>query len=91
MLLMLLGQKGGRRVFVSGRDVLLPPSDDEIFDALHRAKRERRIDPDAYTLIASLTASKVEHRATAEDLRSCPFLAEALEELEQVANASEKY
>jgi len=85
ILLMLLGEGGGNKVFVSGRHVLLPPPEDRIFSVLRQAVRDRRIDESAFHLAAALTASSATERANSGMMRESEYLKDAIAELEAVA------
>jgi len=88
ILLMLLGERGGSKISMKKRDILLPPAEEDIPRVLRHAVRERRIDSGAFCLVSSLTAPLAE-RAGAEDARRSPFLEKAITELEIVARHHE--
>jgi len=90
MVLMLLGERGNRRITSDGRDVLLPPpTRQELWVTLRGAARECSIDEGAFMLASSLTAAWRE-RGQMEDVRRSPFTKEAMLEMAEVANESEE-
>jgi len=82
ILLLLLGEDGGRRITGTDRDVLLPPPGGNIMQVLRQAARQRRIAEDAFHLISVLTAADVAERAGSAEMRSCPWLSGAMGALE---------
>jgi len=84
MLLMLLGQRGGIRVCVEGRDVLLPPPEEDMLEVLTSAVSDGFISKDVHDLVVSLTAPRVVDRGDAHDMRAVFFLRSAVVELEAV-------
>merc|ERR1740121_2410251 len=90
LVLMLLGERGNRRITSDGRDVLLPPpTKQELWATLYSAARQRTIDESAFMLVSSLTAAWQE-RGKMDDVRSSPFMEEAMAEMEEVASESEE-
>jgi len=87
LLLMLLGEGGGRKLYASTRVVLLPAKQEEIPDLLQRAKAENRLDEDSFQLLASLTSETVEERSDSQALRGSALLRGSLEELEGIVTA----
>jgi len=84
LLLMLLGERGGRLATAQGRQVLLPLEGPRLTEALRLALQEKRRDAAALQLTAALTAP-LEVRAGPKELRACAFLQKAMEEMEQRA------
>lgn len=82
MLLMILGERGGRKVCLQQRNVLMPPPVDDIGQTLRRAVQERRIENDAFHLVAALTACSVAQRARSKEMRESAYLQDAISELE---------
>eukprot|EP00927_Polykrikos_kofoidii_P065273 TRINITY_DN61055_c0_g1_i1.p1 TRINITY_DN61055_c0_g1~~TRINITY_DN61055_c0_g1_i1.p1 ORF type:complete len:1142 (-),score=168.33 TRINITY_DN61055_c0_g1_i1:8-3397(-) len=85
LMLMLLGERGGTRVNVGRRDVLLPPAEDSIIEVLNAAFTARHIDEVAFELARSLTAHSVAERGTAREMRQSSFLCDLVPGLEDVA------
>jgi len=83
LLLMLLGEGGGRKVYASKRTVLLPPAQGDILDLLLQALDEELISEVAFDLVSSLTAAQVNERANSDAMRANGFLQDAIEELQQ--------
>lgn len=82
LLLMLLGERGGRRVMSGKHEVLLPPPLGEIFKILLDSNKKELISDDAFDLLSSLLAEKARDRGDIRFLRRAPFLQDALRELE---------
>mmetsp|Transcript_97998 Transcript_97998/g.189203 ORF Transcript_97998/g.189203 Transcript_97998/m.189203 type:complete len:1237 (+) Transcript_97998:43-3753(+) len=87
LLLMLLGEGGGRKLYASTRVVLLPAKQEQIPELLERAKAENRLDEDSFQLLASLTSETVEERSDSQALRGSALLRDSLEELEDIVAA----
>ncbi|CAK0857123.1 unnamed protein product [Prorocentrum cordatum] len=89
--LVLLGERGNRRITSDGRDVLLPPpTRQELWVTLRGAARECSIDEDAFMLVSSLTAAWQE-RGRMEDVRRSPFMEAAMREMAEIANEGEEH
>jgi len=84
LLLMLLGEGGGRKVYAAKRLVLLPAPGGEILDLLIGALDAEAISEDAFDLVSSLTAAQVTERADSKACRANAFLEAAIRELEPV-------
>jgi len=83
LLLMVLGQHGGRRVHLEGHDeVLIPVPAEEIPAILQLALADGRIHEECFQLVSSLTAPQYQKRAGPQDIRKCVFLKDAFEELQ---------
>uniref|UniRef100_A0A7S2PU46 Protein kinase domain-containing protein n=1 Tax=Zooxanthella nutricula TaxID=1333877 RepID=A0A7S2PU46_9DINO len=82
LLLMLLGERGGRKVHQSRRQVLLPPSQAEILSSCQQALAESTLSLEAFGLVTGLTEQRARSRANSLRLRGSPFLSAAIEELE---------
>jgi len=82
LLLMMLGEGGGRKVYAGKRHVLLPAPGNDILELLLKALDEETLSEEAFDLVSSLTAAKVTERADAGACRASPFLREAIAELE---------
>eukprot|EP00930_Biecheleria_cincta_P090280 TRINITY_DN7962_c0_g3_i1.p1 TRINITY_DN7962_c0_g3~~TRINITY_DN7962_c0_g3_i1.p1 ORF type:complete len:1198 (-),score=186.10 TRINITY_DN7962_c0_g3_i1:60-3653(-) len=82
LLLMLLGERGGRRVMSGKHEVLLPPPSAEMFKILMESSDKELISDDAFDLLSKLLAEKARDRGDIRFLRSAPFLQGALVELE---------
>lgn len=80
LLLMLLGERGGHRVYAGHRAVLLPPPHEEIAEVVREAA-----DAGAVDLVLALTAASNAGRATGEQVRSSPFTRGAVLEAELTA------
>merc|ERR1712039_1065183 len=85
LLLMALGQNGGKRIsHDDAREVLIPVPEDEIAAVLRVGVHAGRLTAECSDLIESLTAKKYEERAGPNELRSCEFLQETFAQLEQL-------
>eukprot|EP00927_Polykrikos_kofoidii_P068463 TRINITY_DN63826_c0_g1_i1.p1 TRINITY_DN63826_c0_g1~~TRINITY_DN63826_c0_g1_i1.p1 ORF type:complete len:1043 (+),score=195.72 TRINITY_DN63826_c0_g1_i1:92-3130(+) len=84
MMLMFLGERGGRRITSGKRDVLLPPPNDDIEECLQSARKESLLSPEIADVIDSLTAPKVRDRGTSAHMRDCSFFSAPISELDQL-------
>merc|ERR1719464_1989093 len=85
---MLLGEGGGRKVYASKRNVLLPAPEGEILNRLMEALDEELIGEDEFELVQDLTKPQATQRADATAMRQNPFLKDALAELDPLASAA---
>jgi len=88
LLLMLLGETGGRKATAAGREVLLPFEGQALSNALRRASEARRAPEDALRLTAQLCAP-LEDRAGLQEINACAWLAPALVAMKREADAFE--
>lgn len=86
LMLMLLGERGGRRFHSGGRSVLLPPRRAEIPDVLRSASQGK--DETVVDLVLALTGEDRGQRGIAERIRGTPFLSSAIAEAKQLAEGA---
>mmetsp|Transcript_101778 Transcript_101778/g.283394 ORF Transcript_101778/g.283394 Transcript_101778/m.283394 type:complete len:384 (-) Transcript_101778:75-1226(-) len=84
LLLMLLGEDGGKMVRTGGRRVLVPPVGQELRRVLRCSWPLGRADEQALQLVDELTAPVFE-RAGYEELSTSPFLQEPIAEMQVAA------
>lgn len=82
LLLCLLGEDGGTRITSGGREVLLPPAQQqEYWPVLLNAVEVNRISDAAFQLVAALTAP-IGERAGVDEVLFSPFLQQAIADTE---------
>eukprot|EP00443_Scrippsiella_acuminata_P102197 CAMPEP_0115584380 /NCGR_PEP_ID=MMETSP0272-20121206/6655_1 /TAXON_ID=71861 /ORGANISM="Scrippsiella trochoidea, Strain CCMP3099" /LENGTH=492 /DNA_ID=CAMNT_0003019415 /DNA_START=176 /DNA_END=1654 /DNA_ORIENTATION=- len=83
LILMLLGERGGRKVRHIKREVLLPPPHSDITRRLSAALEQDLLGQYEFQVVSRLTSKKARERANSVHLRNSPFLSSAIRELEE--------
>jgi len=88
LMLMLLGERGGRLIRSSHREVLLPPSTSDIADRVRKhASHLGEGASGALGLLLGLTSEAAKERAGAQEVRESEFMGEAVVAAEQLAHS----
>eukprot|EP00928_Gymnodinium_smaydae_P038223 TRINITY_DN26408_c0_g1_i1.p1 TRINITY_DN26408_c0_g1~~TRINITY_DN26408_c0_g1_i1.p1 ORF type:complete len:1106 (+),score=218.49 TRINITY_DN26408_c0_g1_i1:382-3318(+) len=82
LLLMLLGERGGRSIYQGKHEVLLPARQRDVLDVLIQAMDQELISEEAFDLVSSLTSTKARDRGNSQVMRQSPLLQGAIAELE---------
>eukprot|EP00405_Crypthecodinium_cohnii_P014540 CAMPEP_0206445824 /NCGR_PEP_ID=MMETSP0324_2-20121206/15756_1 /ASSEMBLY_ACC=CAM_ASM_000836 /TAXON_ID=2866 /ORGANISM="Crypthecodinium cohnii, Strain Seligo" /LENGTH=1097 /DNA_ID=CAMNT_0053914149 /DNA_START=40 /DNA_END=3334 /DNA_ORIENTATION=- len=89
LMLVLLGERGGRKIKHGKREVLLPPPHSDIESRMDDALEEDAVTDDSYELILGLCHKKTSERFNSVQLRNSDLLRDSIKELEYCAAAGD--